>query len=73
MAAIVHGYFMSGANQVARNVGAKMRGIETAKDSVPIGIVALRALEEVARFGQILGGFGAAAAAWRRRDATRDA
>src|SRR5882724_4514240 len=46
-----------GANEIAPGIGAKMRGIDSAKNTVPIGIVALGAQEQVACLQQFIVGF----------------
>src|SRR6266478_6148333 len=45
-----------GANQIAPGIGAVMRGIDSAKNAVPIGVVALGAQEQIARLQQFIGG-----------------
>src|SRR5712692_931524 len=45
-----------GANQIAPGIGAEMRGIDSAKNAVPIGVVALGAQEQIARLQQFIGG-----------------
>jgi hypothetical protein len=62
-----------GADQIAPKVGAKMRRVKPAEDSVPIGIVALRAEEQVARGLELAGGFRTAAALGDRRETRGDA
>src|SRR5438552_10341545 len=39
-----------GANKIAPGISAQMRSIDSAKNAVPIGVVALRAQEQIARF-----------------------
>src|SRR5580692_5366843 len=46
-----------GANQIAPEVGAEMRGVEAAEDAVPVGVVALSAQEQVAGLDQFIGCF----------------
>src|SRR5580704_2803686 len=46
-----------GANQIAGNLGAKMGSIVAAKDSVPISVVAMRTMEQIAGRGEFVGGF----------------
>ena len=44
-----------GANQIAPQIGAEMRSIEAAENAVPVGVVALRAEEQVARLRKLVG------------------
>src|SRR5438552_1846706 len=44
-----------GANQIAPGIGAQMRGIDSAKNTVPIGVIALGAHEQIARLQQFIG------------------
>ena len=59
-----------GANQIARNIGAEMRRVEAAENSVPVSIVALRALQEIAGLRQFFRRFRTATAARGVGDAT---
>ncbi len=43
-----------GANEIAPGIGAEMRGIDSAKNAVPIGVVALGAQKQVARLQQFI-------------------
>jgi len=45
-----------GANEIAPGIGAEMRGVNPAKNAVPIGVVALGTQEQIARLKQIIGG-----------------
>src|SRR5258708_5823108 len=45
-----------GANEIAPGIGAEVRGINSAKNAVPIGVVALGAQEQIARLQQLIGG-----------------
>src|SRR6266436_6775117 len=44
------------ANEIAPGIGAEMGSIDAAKNAVPIGVVALRAQEQVSRLRQFIGG-----------------
>src|SRR5260370_2883671 len=46
-----------GANEITPRISAEMRGINPAKNAVPVGVVALGAQEQIACFHQIAGGF----------------
>src|SRR5260370_4112284 len=45
-----------GANEIAPGIGAEMGSIDSAKNAVPISVVALRAHEELARLRPFIGG-----------------
>src|SRR5258707_644398 len=45
-----------GANEIAPRISAEVRGIDAAKNAVPIGVVALRAQEQIAGLRQFIGG-----------------
>src|SRR5713226_2268131 len=45
-----------GANEIAPRIGAEMRGIDTAKNAVPIGVVTLGAQEQVTGLQQFIVG-----------------
>src|SRR6266849_993984 len=61
-----------GANQIAPQLGTQVGSVEAAENAVPIGVVALRAKKKVARFLELLAGFGAAAARGRSVNAASD-
>src|SRR5579863_400257 len=61
-----------GADEAAPKLGAQMRSVKTAEDSVPVGIIALRAEKQVAGFLQLFAGFGNAAARGRSVNAMSD-
>src|SRR2546429_9258650 len=44
-------------DEIARGIGAEMRRVDSPEDAVPVGIVALRAQEEVACFRKLGGLF----------------
>src|SRR4029077_7420446 len=61
-----------GADEAAPKLGAQMRSVKTAEDSVPVGIVTWGAKKKVACFLQLFAGFGNAAARGRSVNATSD-
>src|ERR1700741_4104419 len=56
-----------GANQVSPKLSAEMRSVQSAKNTMPIGIVALRAEKLIASRGNFLRRFGFRTALWPRR------
>ena len=62
-----------GADQIAPEIGAQMRGVEAAEDAVPVGVVALGAKEIIASFEEFRGGRRIGATLRNIGDPRRDA